>query len=212
MPVWRRDANTDAIEWNHLAESLGADTSTLFHLSRGFQTYINSVDSTSILTDRRDHQLFDLRARFNWGDFEAVSYCWMSEMREKSLIIDGLPFMVPKTVNAVLRRLRDLPEAKSGMKFWIDAICIDQDNTPEKNYQVNLMWNIYATAFSVVAWLGECEDGSETVIDYMTQIMLVETEILRLDNSFSLPWKTSTYNEWFSAVPWQTICSFLSRP
>ena len=133
-------------------------------------------------------------------------------MKEESLVIDGLSFMVPKTVNAVLRRLRDLPEAKSGMKFWIDAICIDQDNTPEKNHQVNLMWNIYATAFSVVAWLGECEDGSETAIDYMTQIMLVETEILRLDNSFSLPWKTSTYNERFSAVPWQTICSFLSRP
>lgn len=210
MPVWRRDA--DAIEWNHLAESLGADTSTLFHLSRGLQTYINSVDSMSILTDRRDNQLFDLRSRFNWGDFEAVSYCWMSEVKEKSLIIDGLPLMVPKTVDAVLRRLRDLPEAKSGMKFWIDAICIDQDNTPEKNHQVNFMWNIYATAFSVVAWLGESEDGSETAIDYMTQIMLVEKEILRLDNSFSLPWETSTYNEWFSAVPWQTICSFLSRP
>jgi hypothetical protein len=38
--------------------------------------------------------------------------------------------------------------------FWIDAICIDQGSTLEKNHQVAKMGLIYTKAQEVVAWLG----------------------------------------------------------
>jgi len=208
LPVWRRDAGI--MKWEHLAGSLGIDTSALFRLSGDVQTYTNINQSTTISTDPRDN-VFDLRTRFNWGDFEAVSYCWKSEVRERNVIIDGSPYMVPKSVDTVLRRLRDLPEAKSGMKFWIDAICVDQDNIREKNHQVNLMGEIYATAFSTVVWLGESMDGSERAMEYMIQIMHVKKEISRRVDNFSWPWEESTSDEWFAAVPWHAIYSFLGR-
>ena len=38
--------------------------------------------------------------------------------------------------------------------FWIDAICIDQNNTVERSSQVMLMGDIYAGADEVIVWLG----------------------------------------------------------
>ncbi|KAK4206900.1 heterokaryon incompatibility, partial [Rhypophila decipiens] len=38
--------------------------------------------------------------------------------------------------------------------FWIDAICIDQENIAEKEDQVKLMGKIYGRADQVWAWLG----------------------------------------------------------
>lgn len=38
--------------------------------------------------------------------------------------------------------------------MWIDALCIDQTSTVEKNHQVQRMGHIYSHAEQVVAWLG----------------------------------------------------------
>lgn len=42
--------------------------------------------------------------------------------------------------------------------FWIDAICIDQSNTIERNRQVTRMGEIYNGASIVVVWLGHTEN------------------------------------------------------
>lgn len=42
--------------------------------------------------------------------------------------------------------------------LWIDAICIDQDNTLERNHQVQHMGKIYSRAEEVLVWLGESSD------------------------------------------------------
>jgi hypothetical protein len=44
--------------------------------------------------------------------------------------------------------------------IWIDALCINQVDIPERNAQVLLMGDIYNKAQRVVAWLGEELEGS----------------------------------------------------
>lgn len=88
-------------------------------------------------------------------------------MRDRTIIVDDVPFDVPKNLEALLQSLRILPDAKSGMKFWVDALCINQANTFEKNQQVKLMKSIYSKAFAVVVWLGGSTDDSGKAIDFM---------------------------------------------
>lgn len=38
--------------------------------------------------------------------------------------------------------------------FWIDAICLDQSNSIERNHQVSQMHNIYLEADTVLTWFG----------------------------------------------------------
>jgi hypothetical protein len=61
-----------------------------------------------------------------------------------------------RTVNldCALQRLRDTRGART---LWIDALCIDQNNTEEKNRPVAIMGEIYRNSSQVLIWLGEHE-------------------------------------------------------
>ncbi|KAI1423497.1 heterokaryon incompatibility protein-domain-containing protein [Xylaria sp. FL1777] len=52
--------------------------------------------------------------------------------------------------------------------FWIDAICIDQSNTHERNHQVGLMKQIYANAAKVYVWLGQEAENSDIAMRFVT--------------------------------------------
>ncbi|KAK8076679.1 hypothetical protein PG994_003951 [Apiospora phragmitis] len=78
---------------------------------------------------------------------------------------------MPVTDNlvAALRRLRPLPSSSSQARararvLWVDAVCIDQDNTAEKSAQIPLMARLYRSARYVLAWLGEPTEPMEAAI------------------------------------------------
>jgi hypothetical protein len=57
----------------------------------------------------------------------------------------------------------------------VDALCIDQQDINERNYQVTQMGRIYALAKMVLVWLGKYGDGSTSLaIDAILQ----EAELL----------------------------------
>lgn len=107
--------------------------------------------------------------RFEWGDFEAISYCWESDKLERRMILNKTLIDIPKkNLEALLQRLKGIPEMKAGMKFWVDALCINQCNLDEKNHQVKLMKDIYTKAFAVIIWLGDAADDSDNVVDFIS--------------------------------------------
>ena len=55
--------------------------------------------------------------------------------------------------------LSNLAEEHSKL-WWIDALCINQDDVEEKNEQVKLMCKIYSKAKKVYAWLGKPDIAS----------------------------------------------------
>lgn len=107
--------------------------------------------------------------RFTWGDFEAISYCWESEDRNSIVLVDGKRCRVTSNLEALLHQLRDLPEALTGMSFWIDGLCINQDDISEKNHQVSLMKRIYSEALSTIVWLGPGDSTSDRAMDMLSQ-------------------------------------------
>ena len=50
--------------------------------------------------------------------------------------------------------------------LWVDAICVDQKNIPERNAQVAIMDRIYAAAEKVVVWLGVADE--QTSLAHLT--------------------------------------------
>jgi hypothetical protein len=97
--------------------------------------------------------------------YKALSYVWGDPEVTCTITINGLP--VEKTANlvAALSRLRDLDEAN----YWIDAICIDQQNKAEKSEQVQLMGEIYGKAVGTTAWLGPGTDDSALAMTFLAQ-------------------------------------------
>jgi hypothetical protein len=89
--------------------------------------------------------------------YESVSYTWASEYgdQERSSPIecnkDGF-IMVTTNCEAALRRLR---LTESVRILWLDAICINQDDSTERIQQVILMRAIYSNVSNVLVWLGK---------------------------------------------------------
>ena len=91
--------------------------------------------------------------------FEAISYTWGDQLPKEDITISDNTFSTTRTVARILKsrchKLRLLPVP--GMEFfmWIDALCINQEDSEEKNHQVPLMREIYTCAIRVIVCLGE---------------------------------------------------------
>ncbi|KAF3013258.1 hypothetical protein E8E14_008700 [Neopestalotiopsis sp. 37M] len=85
--------------------------------------------------------------------FDALSYVWGEDDDSEPIIVDGQTIKVRKNLKSALRRLGSFASQAEGL--WIDAICINQDDSQEKTFQLPLMRAIYTQASTVIVWLGE---------------------------------------------------------
>lgn len=102
--------------------------------------------------------------------YTALSYTWGSSSRDDIIalasgsVVKGTPTLVQ-----ALRYMRQLQQTRDDMNgvWWIDMVCIDQDNISERGQQVALMRDIFQAAVMTVVWLGPSSGGSDTLMDYL---------------------------------------------
>jgi hypothetical protein len=82
----------------------------------------------------------------SWGkpNFDETFKCNGNELRISSHLGTGL---------------RQLRQASSSRCLWVDAVCINQLDEPEKGRQVRNMLKIFEKARQVIAWLGDLHLG-----------------------------------------------------
>lgn len=90
--------------------------------------------------------------------YVALSYKWDHETPKDTIELNGTGVSVGHSLWAFLNRMR---LRGNFVTFWIDAICINQSDTMERNHQVQMMKSIYSRAQSVTIWLGESEQDSD---------------------------------------------------
>ena len=93
--------------------------------------------------------------------YEALSYVWGLTTQQFSAICAGIEIPLTDNLSDALRRLRWRTRSRI---IWIDALCINQTDTPERNQQILLMTDIYRKAAEVIIWLGEADVGLVTPI------------------------------------------------
>lgn len=84
--------------------------------------------------------------------YVALSYTWGNLHDTTIIMIDAKQVRVTKNLERALRHLRDRGE--TSLPWWIDAVCIDQEDEREKTIQVRRMRDIYSRAQTTVSWLG----------------------------------------------------------
>jgi hypothetical protein len=82
--------------------------------------------------------------------YTALSYCWGDRSGLARIYVDDHPVKVTLNLKAALRQLR-----RQGIMWaWVDALCINQNNTKERSQQVLRIAEIYSRAKDTIAWLG----------------------------------------------------------
>jgi hypothetical protein len=84
-----------------------------------------------------EREISDTITRFTWGDYICVSYTWGDCVGQKATIfLDGIATTASKHLEVALRDLRESLECQLGMKVWVDALCINQADTVDRNTHV----------------------------------------------------------------------------
>jgi tetratricopeptide (TPR) repeat protein len=96
--------------------------------------------------------------------YEALSYVWGDMQEPRTLMLNGYPLEITRNLWTALQHL--VPPGQERM-LWVDAICINQSDLPERSSQVRLMRDIYATANRTIVWLGEEGNGSDIAMSFL---------------------------------------------
>ena len=100
--------------------------------------------------------------------YTAISYQWgdkplkgsPGETPIQSINLGGQLLQVRRNLHDLLLKLRESWPSLADTYFWIDQLCIDQENTDEKEKQIAMMDQIYAQAQDTVVWLGKDLKGA----------------------------------------------------
>ncbi|KAH7344378.1 heterokaryon incompatibility protein-domain-containing protein, partial [Pyrenochaeta sp. MPI-SDFR-AT-0127] len=111
--------------------------------------------------------------------FTALSYVWGDSKNTEEIVVDGRSLFVTVNLATALRKAEhhwqsQFPGRESTeFRLWADAACINQNDIPERNSQVQLMRRLYSQAELVLSWLGtgsENEKAPDLAIEAFTLI------------------------------------------
>ncbi|KAI4163993.1 MAG: hypothetical protein LQ342_002490 [Letrouitia transgressa] len=136
--------------------------------------------------------------------YEALSWCWgTAKTTQQIIILEGeknkrrLSKSVTPDLVAALKALRYRTKSRF---LWIDQVCIDQDNSLEKNHQVEMMADIYGRATKVCIWLGDGDRSSKIALDF------IKREVLQLQNFDDLCGSEQ------ASEKWSALLDLMQRP
>ncbi|TVY46432.1 Heterokaryon incompatibility protein 6,OR allele [Lachnellula occidentalis] len=94
--------------------------------------------------------------------YTALSYVWGNEEEQGTIFVEGAERHV--TAN-LFRALRSIRHKSKELAFWVDAVCINQQNLTERSQQVRFMGSIYAAAWHTIIYLGESDENSDRAME-----------------------------------------------
>jgi hypothetical protein len=126
---------------------------------------------TQPITIRPDHKA-EAACRFI-----AASYEWGPPDSTASFTIDGKETTLRCNLVQFLQTLSERPNLDNiTPAYWIDSICINQDDQQEKADQIGLLREIYSSASCVLSWLGPMGDGSNLAMKYLSGVNIAAEE------------------------------------
>lgn len=92
--------------------------------------------------------------------YRALSYCWGSPKRSVTLRCNGFKLRISPNLAEGLKKLRAYAAEADVGSFWVDQICINQEDNVERTQQVRIMRSIYKRSTRTIIWLplknGKC--------------------------------------------------------
>lgn len=138
----------------------------------------------------------------NPPQYVALSHRWAEPGQAQEIIlIDGGLFPVSCSIHTLLLAKRSNLHHRL---FWIDSICINQEDIAEKNRQVGMIRRIFEEAELTLCWLGD-DAGAKKAFALVARINEIKTEsdYAALRAEADAGWaelQKMIHNSWFERV------------
>ena len=170
--------------------------------------------------DRIPASLLDalhVRLRFVEADLDdlphrytAISYAWGAYDKPRKVWLDNGTYM--KITESAMEVLIRVATTEPESYFWLDAICINQNDLDEKSRQVSTMYEIYSCATEVVVMTGSPSEDSYVALTFIKQLY---TEFCRFEDAKLPITRAAIVNIpscEYPSVRWTALARFFRRP
>ncbi len=100
--------------------------------------------------------------------YEALSYASGDHKNTEPIQLNGSRSQVFGNLFLALSQLR-FPDKER--LLWVDQLCINQIDIPERNSSVLLLCDIYRQATSTVVWLGPAKEGTIEAVHFVNEFI-----------------------------------------
>jgi len=181
------------------------DTDSVTQPSRGdfvYEPLDHSSDSIRIIELHPDSPDAIVRCTMRHvslseAKYTCLSYTWQPSHPQHVIEVNGRSLSVGENLYQFLRayrnhQTRELPHPHlvQSHTLWIDAICIRQAGTNEKNHQVRQMGQIYKNAARVLVWLGSLDHPLKRFLAHMHALANFSDDSTKEDAADWSPWWT----------------------
>jgi hypothetical protein len=105
-----------------------------------------------------------------WKKTTTLSYVWGQYNEEaKHVSIDGMPLRITANLHSAICSIAEHGKLHTSW-WWIDAICINQEDIEERGFQVSLMRELYSRAGQTVAYLGSDIDNTSKGLKWIEKL------------------------------------------
>ncbi|KAL8824757.1 MAG: hypothetical protein Q9170_008053 [Blastenia crenularia] len=138
---------------------------------------------------------------YTWGDPTPVSKIWCDDGGFLDLTASAADIL---TSDAVMDN--------KVMLWWIDLLCINQQDLEEKATQVGLMTMIFCAAGKVIAWLGKASEDSDLAMEFVPELFAALKTLQ--DTDVPIEWNTvrDLPETYYPSAKWTALRGLLQRP
>jgi hypothetical protein len=161
--------------------------------------------------------------------YTALSYTWGQQDPNSTIFVKDdnddpsseTTISITPSLETALLKVRDNSEI---IKIWIDQVCINQSDIPERNSQVLLMKTIYEKAEKVLVWLGPAYAESDHLLRILNEVGEQASQAGLFDDDKSKSEKAHAFEVSLSklhksdrlrprfTIPTESLRSFVVRP
>lgn len=206
------DSLRDLVSWPWQVEETEDGDILIFNVVTGETHPLSAVGPSPERLNSEYHPQFEALS-YTWGDNDMSEFAQV-QLEESQASKEPFETLgLRPNLAAALRCLRHVDETRI---LWIDALCINQEDTEERNEQVKRMTSIYTLAHRVVAWLGEESDSSKLALTTLQHIglQLKATKSGRIiaapDATEPRLWRNDNIPS-FDLPTWQALMDFVDR-
>ena len=170
--------------------------------------------------EKSDARTVPFRELVHYPHYKHLYYMLGGRALPGTIVCDGLKLSVGGELYNALKRLR---KKEKVLRIWVDALCINQDDIPERNEHVKMMQQIYAKAEEVHIWLGEMGAGltrggeipaleAVTAVSSFFEEMFRATKVGETDGQLRSRIQHAFMNDdRIRGLDWDAIAALLSR-
>ncbi|CAG7555893.1 unnamed protein product [Fusarium equiseti] len=167
---------------------------------------------------------YEIPLTYNPVAFEALSYTWgdMNSQKHVALVVSRASdsseaiteLLIGPNLASALRHLRFMDRSRT---LWVDAVCINQNDIPERDEQVKRMATIYREATRVLVWLGPSTAYSSLA---MKTLSYIGSQVVITTDKWQFTAPGATQVDWcynatqlqYPVETWEAVNELLQQP